>query len=456
VRPTRPGEGGGGVQRPDLRPTRPGEGGSGTLKPGIGLLPSRPGEGGGGIQRPFPDRPDLRPTRPGQGGSGEQWRPDRPLGPDRPDLRPTRPGQGGGGEQWRPDRPINPDRPIRPDRPGIINTGNMNVGNRPIQNNFNNVNVNQWNQYNQSYSAANFNRPWYGQGAYFNQPFYGGLPAWNWSRPWFNYHYGWHTGYWSGMFSAMPALWSGYATGAVAEPAPTFAYANPYYEAPPPAAPSETTIVIQAPNYAQPIPGPSIEQTVIAYPQGPDEQTVKTDGAALPTTAPPAPPEDDVATAANKIFDEARTLFKSGKYADAQTKVEQAIEKLPSDATLHEFRSLTLFAQGKYKDAAAGLYAVLAAGPGWNWQTMQGLYGDVADYTKQFRALEEFVKANPDAGYGHFNMAYQNLVLGNKDAAVKELQEVVRVQPEDKLSAELVKALTAPPKNGAAGSASGQ
>jgi hypothetical protein len=36
---------------------------------------------------------------------------------------------------------------------------------------------------------------------------------------------------------------------------------------------------------------------------------------------------------------------------------------LPSDATLHEFRGLTLFAQGNYKDAAATLYAVLAAGP---------------------------------------------------------------------------------------------
>jgi hypothetical protein len=37
-------------------------------------------------------------------------------------------------------------------------------------------------------------------------------------------------------------------------------------------------------------------------------------------------------------------------------------------------------------------------------------------------------------------------VLENKDSAVKEFKEVVRVQPEDKLSAELVKALTAPPK----------
>src|SRR5262249_30212317 len=164
-----------------------------------------------------------------------------------------------------------------------------------------------------------------------------------------------------------------------------------------------------------------------------------------PTTAPPAPPEDDTATAANKLFDDARALFKAGKYADAQAKDEQAIQKLPSDAALHEFRSVTLFAQGKYKESAAGLYAVLAAGPGWNWQTMQSPYADPARATKQLRALEKFLTDNPDAGYGHFLLAYHYLVLGSKETAVKELERVVKLQPDDKLSSELLKALTAPP-----------
>jgi hypothetical protein len=34
------------------------------------------------------------------------------------------------------------------------------------------------------------------------------------------------------------------------------------------------------------------------------------------------------------------------------------------------------------------------------------------------------------------------LVLGSKDAAVKQLKEVVRLEPKDKLSSALVKALT--------------
>ena len=47
---------------------------------------------------------------------------------------------------------------------------------------------------------------------------------------------------------------------------------------------------------------------------------------------------------------------------------------MPNDPTLHEFRALVLFAQGQYDAAAATLYPVLNAGPGWDWTTLVGLY----------------------------------------------------------------------------------
>src|SRR5262249_4343614 len=207
-------------------------------------------------------------------------------------------------------------------------------------------------------------------------------------------------------------------------------YSNPYYEAPP--APPVGS--------SQPTPARTQEQFGPAYPPPPEGASVAA-GEKLPTTAPPAAEPNDAAKAAERLFSDARDLYRSGKYAEAQTKVEQAIKELPSDATLHEFRSLTMFAQGNYKDAAAGLYAVLAAGPGWDWETMKYFYRSEATYTEQLRSLEDFVKANPKAGYGHFLLAYQYLVLGRRDAAVKELEEVVKVQREDKLSAALIKAL---------------
>jgi tetratricopeptide (TPR) repeat protein len=114
---------------------------------------------------------------------------------------------------------------------------------------------------------------------------------------------------------------------------------------------------------------------------------------------------------------------------------------LPSDATLHEFRALCLFALKRYKEAAAGVYAVLAAGPGWDWDTMKALYPDVATYTAQLRALEQYKIANPTAPDASFLLAYQYLVMGYPDQAQKELEQVVKLQPNDKLAAAILDAL---------------
>jgi tetratricopeptide (TPR) repeat protein len=286
------------------------------------------------------------------------------------------------------------------------------------------------------------NRPWYsGRPGYWNQPWYGNRPAWNWGRPWYNYHYGWHNGYWN-YWRALPAFWlaGGVAAASLVSPGDTFVYSNPYY-----AAPVETTVVVEPTlDYSAAIPQPTVAQSTIAYPPPPEQQLLDANEA-LPTTEPPPPDtKDETVAKANKEFDAAREAFKAGDSVKAQKLVEKAIELLPSDATLHEFRALTLFAQGRYKDAAGTLYAVLAAGPGWDWKTMRGLYPDEDTYTRQLRTLEEYVRKNPKSGEAHFVLAYQYLVLGARDEAVKQLREVVRVQPQDQLSAALLKALTTP------------
>jgi tetratricopeptide (TPR) repeat protein len=240
----------------------------------------------------------------------------------------------------------------------------------------------------------------------------------------------------------MPAFWlaGGMAAASALSPGDTYVYSNPYY-----AAPSDTTVVVEpALDYSTAIPAPTVAQSTYAYPPPPDEQVLDS-GEPLPTGEPPAPDSKDESVAqANKEFDAAREAFKAGDAAKAQTLVEKAIQLLPSDATLHEFRALTLFAQGLHKDAAATLYAVLAAGPGWDWATMRGLYPDEDTYTRQLRALEDFIRKNPNSAEARFVLAYQYLVLGAKDEAVGQLKEVVRLQPQDKLSAALVNALTTP------------
>jgi tetratricopeptide (TPR) repeat protein len=187
--------------------------------------------------------------------------------------------------------------------------------------------------------------------------------------------------------------------------APTFVFTNPFYD-------QSITVF----NYSQPLPPPPSDPV--------------NDAQALTS-----------ADSAIQVFDQARAAFQQGDYKQALALVDKAIQELPTDATLHEFRALCLFALKDYKQAAATLYAVLAAGPGWDWETMNYLYPDASTYTAQLRALEAYHKANPGSAEASFVLAYHYLVLGHVEHAIKQLDNVVRLLPDSQLSAELLAAL---------------
>jgi tetratricopeptide (TPR) repeat protein len=279
---------------------------------------------------------------------------------------------------------------------------NINVNRNDLNRNWNN-NIDRW--------ANRDNRPW--------------------THPWYNHynywHNDWHHGYWNYWGAgAYPWAWfgAGAAAGWWASPGTTYVYDNPYYVAP---IGGDTD---DDPNYSQPIPAPPSD-------------------ADAPLSGEPAPGDvsggstnqDPNIQQAENIFNSARAQFKAGDYQGALDKTDQAIKLLPSDATLHEFRALCLFALKKYQEAAAGVYAVLAAGPGWDWDTMKALYPNTQTYTDQLRALEDYKKKNPDAPDASFLLAYQYLVLGYPDQAQAELQQVVKLQPDNKLAAAILSAL---------------
>jgi hypothetical protein len=66
------------------------------------------------------------------------------------------------------------------------------------------------------------------------------------------------------------------------------------------------------------------------------------------------------------------------------------------------------------------------------------LYGNVADYTPQLRALESFVKQNPKSSDGRFLLAYHYLTAGHADAAKGQLREVDKLTPKDRLVRQLL------------------
>ncbi len=155
--------------------------------------------------------------------------------------------------------------------------------------------------------------------------------------------------------------------------------------------------------------------------------------AATTASTLPAPTDEGMAA-----FEEARTAFYGGDYPTALTKLDTTLKTMPHDTVVHEFRSLVLFASKKYPDSAAAIYAVLSAGPGWDWTTMSSLYPGVATYTEQLRALEDFSKANPKSADGHFLLGYHYQTAGHAESALKQFKLAQADLPDDKLIKQLV------------------
>lgn len=229
-----------------------------------------------------------------------------------------------------------------------------------------------------------------------------------------NYGYGWGgpgAGWNYGVYGYRPLGWGlgAWGLGAIAYNSGYLGYYNPYYS---------STAYSGGYNYAQPI--------AVAY----DDTAATTTGNTTGT--------------ADSILDSAVAAFKQNDYDQALDIVNKGISQYPSDAVLHEFRALVLFAREDYQQAAATIHSVLAVGPGWNWETMRGFYSDVGLYTKQLRSLENFAKKNTDDAGSRFLLAYHYLAGGHQDAAARKLAEVVKLAPRDQVAADVLNMITAP------------
>ncbi len=400
----RPATGGGGIASPGGG-NRPG---SGDYRPGPGG--NRPGSGG--------NRPGLGDYRPGAGGNRPGLGDNRPgLGGNRPGLGDYRPGAGGN----RPGSGGNrPGRPDYGDNLGIVNRPNPG-NNRPggglgggwFGNNNTIIVNNGWGGL----------RRWAGHGwGRFHSRFHGNWYRGSWGR---NHFGGWFgpvgMGFWPrrGPIRFFPT-W-GHA-GLVAWGLGTWAngwlysgFTNPYFIAPV----ISTTVVANAPPVLVPDYSRPLDLTSI-------------------------PPEPEGAEQDDSTFLAARDAFKAGDFARALSLTDLALQPYPYDPVLHEFRALCLFALERYDETAAVLYAVLTAGPGWDWATMLGLYSDVDTYTHQLRALEAAIKGNTAVASKRFVLAYHYMVQDYLEQARQQFEHVVKLEPKDELAAQFTRVLTAP------------
>jgi tetratricopeptide (TPR) repeat protein len=266
-----------------------------------------------------------------------------------------------------------------------------------------------------NWDRSNFNNPNWGWGS-------GGW-AGNWHNNCINPRYGWYNGCWGNHWGSnwyAPLAWgaAGWGLGALTSGwGYGTAYSNPYY--------TDSGAVPY--DYSQP---------VVVNNYLPADADANAQVAAAP--APQAPSADEQAT---QLFDAGLAQFKSGDYRGALDKFDDALRKLPNDPVVHEVRALTLFALGEYKPAAAALNSLLSSAPGMDWTTLSSLYGDTDDYQKQLRKLEQYCGSNPKDASAFFVLAYQYLVIGSPDTAIKALKVVVKNEPGDTTAKRMLDAL---------------
>jgi tetratricopeptide (TPR) repeat protein len=461
------GFGGGGGGRPSFG----GGGGGGGARPsfggGGGGGGGRPNFGSAGGHSPSFSNPVQSGGNPGNFGGGN--RPGNLQGSNRPSTLPAntnRPNLGAGNQLGgnRPSTlPGNSQRPnlgggnlAEGNRPNInrpttlpsnvnrsnIGSGNVNISNRPnsgnwngnrftnVNGNINNIHVATNRPYYNNWHHGNWNGNWnHAGGGYWNGWAHGYAHGY-WHGGWGGYWHGGWGGYWGMPWYANPITWGlgAWAVGSIIYSSGYMAYSNPYY-----AAPVDSTAYY---DYSQPITVINQGQPDLAYGAAPNDTSAAVDAssAAVPSPSPEV-------QAGTSHLDAARAAFKNGDYTTAMKETNEAIESLPNDAPLHEFRALVQFATNDYTGAAATLYAVLSAGPGWDWTTLSSMYPGVEVYTQQLRRLESFVKSNPTNTAAHFVLGYHYLTCGYNDSAAKQYQDVVKLQPSDQLSAQLVKML---------------
>jgi tetratricopeptide (TPR) repeat protein len=226
---------------------------------------------------------------------------------------------------------------------------------------------------------------------------------WGWWGPGWGWGLGWGIGFGVGVATVGVAVGSPWAWG-------YYNYWNPYWVAP---------VGVTYIDYSRPIVVQSAAQPAVAA--APDNQ------------------QKGLAS-----FDMARALFKRGDYPMALAETNRAIALLPHDSVVHEFRALCLFATQDYQQAAAAVHAVLTTGPGWDWQTVAGLYPDTNIYATQLRNLESYCDQHPDTPAPRFLLAYHHMLGGHNDQAASELEIVTELEPNDQLATQLLKGLKSP------------
>lgn len=248
-----------------------------------------------------------------------------------------------------------------------------------------------------------FYRPWYYNNSSYGYRGYG--------YPW--YRYGWRT---SGYYPAYQSLCSSNAAY----------YATRYFYQP-----------------ALAIGGASLSaDAAFVVAATPEAAVAATSEVTAAQTAPDERPSAEEANRGSEAFAHQGELhFKAGQYSEAAYAFRHALVDDPENGVLMLLLSQSLFADGKFAEAAGAAQVAMLMLPADQWGVVidnyEELYNDNQKYTDQLRALEKARKEKPEEPGLRFLLGYQYGYLGYPTNAVKELDKAIELAPQDELTAKL-------------------
>ena len=150
------------------------------------------------------------------------------------------------------------------------------------------------------------------------------------------------------------------------------------------------------------------------------------------------PAAQPATTASGQFAQQGELEFKDRNYKAAIKSWRHALVDDPQNGVLVLMLAQALFADGQFDEAAGAVQQGLSLLPddqlGVVVSNYKELYRSVQDYTNQLRALEKAAKAEPDEPAKLFLLGYHYGYLGYPTHALKKLDELLKIAPEDQMA----------------------
>jgi tetratricopeptide (TPR) repeat protein len=147
-----------------------------------------------------------------------------------------------------------------------------------------------------------------------------------------------------------------------------------------------------------------------------------------------------------QYLNDARLAFLTGDYDEALRLAGHASLESPESADVHAMLMMALFAKQEYTQAAIEAHAVAYYNGRLDWSRIRNYYDQAATYQTQLRQLEDFAKANPEAGDAQFLLGFHYDALGHQEAAIRRLTLASQLAPQDDIARRMLEQLGVRPE----------